>query len=352
MTVYRIKETGLWRYDFYVKGRRYTRKGFTSAAKARSGEHKRREEVTAGLTELFPTFTELVNAWLEAGEATKGARYLTGARQNLNRAFGHLARMRPRDITRGHVEPVLTRLARTRKPATVNAYRRDISAVMNFGVSMGAIPFNPVRAIRTIPDDDHRRPPIPTSALRDLIGASKPRFRALLIFCSQAGCRWVEAARLEWTDIATDEGGRPVAMLTTRKTRRGGVRRRPQPLTPLALEALDLVRGLDAKFVFARKRGGMRLHSADRMQLVRTCKRLKLPVYGWHQIRHWAGYVASRTGKNKRAIAELLGHSDTHSTERYMHATSNELWEMAGALEDALGVDVRGVTKGVTAGEN
>lgn len=339
MTVYRDRRTGLWRFDFVRRRRRWTKKGFTSAAKARQAEYDKRRELDRGLTDAFSTFSLLTDAWLEHGAMSKQAKYLTEVRYRMNRVWRHLANLHPREITRGHIEPTLVRLAKTRKPETVNGYRRDICAILNYGVKLGAIPFNPASGIPRVPDDGRKRQPITTPALKALILGADPDLGARLIFCSQTGCRWVEMARLQEADVIPGE--RPVALLTTRKRRGGNVHRRAQPLTPAALRAIETVRGTwPAGYLFGGPHG-MAVYVTDKLHLDQLCTRVGVGRWSWHQIRHWVGMQAARAGKNRRAIADLLGQQSVSATDRYIHAAAEEVWEMAGELEKAL--DIPGV---------
>lgn len=346
MTVYYDQRTGLWRYDFWWRRRRVSKRGFKSEARARRGEYDRRLELERGLTDPFPTFGELVAAWIEAGERTKRPDTVKNAELVLDKAFAHLALLRPREVTRGHIEPVLNRLAKTRKASTVNNYRSTIGAVCNYGVRMGAMTVNPVAHIELMPRGRSERRPIPTAALRTLIAHAQPDLRALLIFCSQTGCRWIEAARLTWDDVRLGDTP-PVAILVTRKRRGGHVAERRQPLTATAMAAIESMRGNDSEFVFPGTDGKAAQYQTDRWRLQALCRRLKLPAYSFHPIRHWAGTVAAQAGRNRRAIADLLGHHDTGSTDIYTHAVTAELVAMATGLERALALP-GGVTGGVT----
>lgn len=335
MGVYRDTRTGRWRYDFTRAGRRWTRKGFPSAVAARRAEQRKRDDLDRGLTDAFPTFRHLVDAWLLQGASVKTAKYLREVQQRMNRRWAHLAELPPRAITRGHIEPTLMTMARTMKAETVNGYRRDVSAILNYGVALGALAYNPCRGIPRIPDDGERRQAIPTEALRTLIAGADPDLRARLIFCAQTGCRWIEMARLKWTELHVGERG-AVALLTTRKRRGGHVHRRPQPLTAMALDAIESMRGRDAVYVFPSPRGGHALYVTDKLHLDQLCTRAGVGRWSWHQIRHWVGLQAARAGKNRRAIADLLGQQSVSATDRYIHAAAEEVWLMAGELERAL----------------
>lgn len=350
MSVYRDKQTGLWRIDFWLGRRRWTRRGLASRQLARDTETAMRREIRAGTTAPTRTFAELVNAWLTAGESTKTAWRLYTTRKELERAFGHFGPLPADAVTRAMIEPVLGELARTRMASTVNSYRRTLHAVCNYGVATGWMRHNPVHGIPPMPEDEARVEPIPTEHLFALVaGAPSPRFAAKLTFVAQTGCRWVEMARLEWADYYADRTP-PVALLTSRKNRRGAARKRPQPLTAPAVAAIESVRGLHPVAVFVSERGTRSVYTTDLHRLMHLCDRLKLPRYSWHQIRHWAGMRAVQLGKSRKAVADFLGHSDTRTTERYLHALGSEVQEIADHLAAGWVVGPGGGSRGSQGG--
>jgi hypothetical protein len=80
MCVYSVKGKG-WRYDFTLRGTRYTESWFKTKSEARQAEAKRKEEVgnpRPGETQETPTdtiFLEFVNRRLDFVKAYKSASY-------------------------------------------------------------------------------------------------------------------------------------------------------------------------------------------------------------------------------------------------------------------------------------
>jgi len=349
MSVYHDKETGRFRFDFWRRGLRYTGRGFKSAEAARRAENRKRDALERGVTQPFKTLAALIQAWLDAGARTKSRWHLYCARTELGRVFGSLYDIAPDHLTAGHVEPLLTRYAKKHKATTVNSARGKLNAVMNYGVKMGALPFNPLRAVPVQPvDSDDRVEPIPTAHLQQLVLAADVLFAAKLTFIAQTGCRWREHARLKWTEVFLNEP-EPFAVLTTRKNRGGNLRTRPQPLTGPALDAVARMRGIDAVYVFPGPNGGVSKYTTDYQRLITLCDDLNIPQYGFHQLRHWAGMLATSMGKSRRAVADYLGHIGLDATERYMHRLQPELWEVAKRLEREWNDGVAGGTNGGTA---
>jgi integrase len=171
----------------------------------------------------------------------------------------------------------------------------------------------------------------------------------LLVFLSQTGARFIEAKRLTKVDLRRD-GAEPFCLLRTKKRRGGHERVRPQPLTRLALDAIESTANLSPSYVFPDGHGAQLSYRAELKRLHSLCVRLELPLYSFHQVRHWAGGVATAMGKNKKAVATFLGHADTHPTERYLHYVERDMWEVARELEAELSAVIGPPENSVTTG--
>lgn len=346
MTAYRDKQTRLFRYDFYLAGVRYTKRGFATHRAASDAEHELRRELRDGRINPYKTFKELVADYLTVGERTHTASHVNQCKNMFRKRFAHLDNLKPKEITRGHVEAVLNKMFREGYAAVyINQHRALASAALKYGVSVGALGRNVVTEIPRMPEDEAKVEPIPTAHLKQLLLGSSGELRALLLFISQTGCRWRETSRLEWTDVFTDSDP-PFCLLTSRKRRSGAAKKRPQPLTGMAIEGIEMQRGRHQRWVFPAPRRGQSIYYTWKYRLEKLCERLKLPSYGFHQIRHWTGMTATSMGKSRKAVADFLGHTTTAVTERYMHALQPEMWEVARRIEAEL-ADTSGGTPGV-----
>jgi integrase len=327
------KASKSYRYDFVIKGKRYPGpRGFPTKKAARDAEAERRRKIKGDHIDPFPSFRELVGAFLTESQRTKSEDWTYQLEIKLNKAFAHLKDLHPQQITRGHIQPALDKLARTNKPRSVNECRKIINAVLNYGVKMGALPANPVVGIAKTPEPETQVQPISKAHLTKLILAADVRLKALLLFLSQTGARFVEASRLRRLEVFADRA-EPFCELRTRKNRGGHERIRPQPLTAVAVEAIMMTHGLSTEWVFPGVDGGPLKYRTEERRLKRLCKRLRVPAYGFHQVRHWTGLVATSMGKSKKAVANFLGHTNTAATERYLHVLDAEMWDVAKRRE-------------------
>jgi integrase len=300
----------------------------------------------------------MVGAFLNSGLRTKSKEWSYQLEVKLNKGFPNLADLHPREITRGHIEPMIDRIFLENGARSANEYRKIIVSVFNYGMTMSAVDINPAACIPRAPEEESNVQPIPKGHLLQLILATDDQLHRLIVFLSQTAARFGEARRLLSSDIFHEP--RPVCLLKTRKKRGGGERARVQPLTNLALEAIAPLIGERGPLVFRNASGGPLVYRTELGKLHRLCDRLKIPHYGFHQIRHWGGAVATSMGRSKKAVAQFLGQSDTGATERYMHAADPELWEVAQRLEAEIGelpreaaqAQFTGVNSGVNRSKN
>jgi integrase len=334
MGTYRV--SGGYRYHFERGGRRFSGRGFPTRKAALEAERQRRADLDRGLIEPYRTVRELADAWLISGARTKSARWCYQLRVKLDRGFERLMPLRPRDVTVAHVDRCLSDLAGDDRGArSCNEYRKILVALLNYAVRVGVLDRNVARLTARQPEDPAAVNPIDRAHLARLILAADPRLRALLVVQSQTGARFCELARLRAGEVVLD-GPHPFCVLTTHKTTGGHARQRLQPLNGLAASTIaEQIRLTRCRLVFDwAGEAGLHYHTELR-RLHRLCDRLGVPRYSFHQLRHWAGYVATAGGGSKKAVARFLGHSDTGATERYMHAVDAELWAVAERLQDA-----------------
>jgi integrase len=214
--------------------------------------------------------------------------------------------------------------------------------LFRYAVDQEVLVRNPVAKIGREVEPDIEVEWIPKAHLSQLaLAADDPVDKALLTVMAATGARFVQLLRLQWRHLHQDKQGRPVAMFRSRKTRGGKWRVWPQPLNAVAMGSIATLRGRDAVYVFPGRSGGPMIYNTMIDRLHKLCDRLELPRYSFHKVRHLAGHLTSAAGRNQKAIAGYLGHSNPSVTARYMHAVDPELWEIADAMQDEF-IDLAG----------
>lgn len=339
MTVYRRK-TGRWTYDFIEAGMRRTRGGYTTKAEALAAQEFARADVRRGHIPVYSTMGDLVQAYLLDSARRKSAEWTYQLTKKLDKGFGHLATFDVRAVKPAHIQDVMGAMAAAGySAAAMNEYRKIIRAVFAWGVRMEIVERNPANAVDKVPEPDRAPLIMETAHLKRLILAARPDLSSFLLAMSQTGARFRELARLRWSEVFTT-AAEPFAVLTTRKKSGGNERKQPQPLTSVAVRAIESQRGRHAQWVWPASRGGSYNYNTAHKQLQTLTAEMELPAYGFHSVRHWAGYQAAAMGLNRKAVAAFLRHEDSGVTEIYLHAMRPEVWAIARRLEEEMGDDV------------
>lgn len=149
--------------------------------------------------------------------------------------------------------------------------------------------------------------------------ATDANFRHVLLFLDETGARPGEMSSLCWPMIDFERG-----LATLAKHKSGRTRRQPTPriirLTKLVLALLRWLhaRRVDDGVVFRNRRGNPWNRCSLSLRMQRLRKRAGITkdakLYG---LRHKFGTDAAERGFNSTTIAELLGHADPRTTERY-----------------------------------
>lgn len=345
MSAYR-DESGIWRYDFEWKRKRYGARGFRSKQEARAAEQERRHQLLQqSVAEPYPTWGDLATAYVASRRRVVSRAWAYQLERKLAKWCAALWPIRPREVRRGHIEAILGRIYDENSAKSANEYRAIIVAVMTFAVDMGAVTENVAAKLPAYPEQGDPVVPIEAAHLGRLILAADERLADELRFLSQTGARFVEMARLRKADCLLDQPS-PVCLLRTRKHRGRTDRTRLQPLTSAAAAAVrrSISRSV-GDVVFSGATGGRLIYRSELKRLHALCDRLGIPRYSFHQVRHYVATVAVRMGRSRKAVAAFLGQSSTGATERYLHAAEPEAWDIAARLEQAL-IAATGETQG------
>lgn len=175
----------------------------------------------------------------------------------------------------------------------------------------------------------------------------RPRRRLPILTSLVAGLRFSELRALEKADL--DVGGHGLHVRRSRARRATGTpknkRARFQPLPPPVVE--DLRRYMlqtEGQLLFPGKMGGTHSNSAFNRRLREACRLAGVREVTSHGLRRAAGSSYAYLGHGQRVVADLLGHSDVKSTERYTrvydkakHHAVAERWTRMTTPEDGEG---------------
>lgn len=218
--------------------------------------------------------------------------------------------------------------------ALTNAFVRVLKRLYKWGADEDLVPKDPFAKL-TVPPCGQRERVLSRSELRRLYAASTRAFRRLLFVQLHTIARPGEIRQLTWAQI---DWGKRVIVLVKFK---GKLKRRDQlkaRLIPLPLNVLRLLRNLHRKSkdptpagrVFISERGGRPWKPNGVRCAMRSARRRAGLDGGGEQVvcyslRHTSATEAARGGENLKLLAEMMGHANTKTTERYVHLASEDL---------------------------
>src|SRR5271157_5944438 len=153
MSEYFIMGKG-WRYDFMVKGARYTGAWFKTKTETKQAEAQRKEEIRNPKpkeeTQTDMAFLELVNRRLDHVKAYNSSCHYRDHRYLCQRWVKRWENLMCGEITRETVEAYV--LERSKVSAyTANQELRYLRATFNFGIKRGLMSENPTSGIDFLP---------------------------------------------------------------------------------------------------------------------------------------------------------------------------------------------------------
>ena len=343
MSVYSMKGKG-WRYDFTLKGERYTQAWFPTKTKAKQAEAETRKEVLAPQKETqTPTdmnFLELVNRKLDDVEARNSFRYYQDFQYMARRWAQLWGELNCRQITREMIEQFVRRRKKQVSARTANKEIRYLRSVFNFGKKKSWLSTSPVDGIDFFPVDKQVRY-IPTAEDVEKIilharsdkwlMARYPDAPDYLETLRDTLGRMSEINRLKWDDVILEER---YLILYTRKID-GGLSPRKIPMTQRLDEILSLRyahRDPKKPWVFWNPRTG--LPYRDRKSIMkRLCEKAKVSYFRFHPLRHSSASLMDNSNVPTGAIQRILGHKNRKTTEIYLHSVGEYEREAIEMLE-------------------
>jgi integrase len=211
-----------------------------------------------------------------------------------------------------------------------------VQRLYNWDVRMGLLPENPVRSV-ALPDPGQRERVLSPAEVVRLLRAADPAFRNFLMAMRHTIARPQEVRAFQWKHLAYQP--EPMFVLKDFKARkRRKDRKTAARAAPLDDRMLRLLNRLARKrtpapddFVFLNGDGQPWSANAVRCRMRRLRAKLGLgPDENGEQVvaytlRHTSATLASARGVRDKVLAELMGHTNTATTQRYQHLQADHL---------------------------
>lgn len=156
--------------------------------------------------------------------------------------------------------------------------------------------------------------------------------RLVIRIAMTVGSRLGETCALTWQNVDLDER---VLVFTTTKS--GEVKGVPIP-DGLHSELVAWKRDATGEFLFpaTRKSRLPYIYDGVRKSFKKALGKLGISNASFHSTRHTVGSWATQDGVNRRKVAEVLGHRDLKTTDRYSHLDVEHLRSVVRDLETRL----------------
>lgn len=226
--------------------------------------------------------------------------------------------------------------------ASVN---RQFNTIRHFFTSLvmwDVLPYSPMVKLKDLEEITNIRRPWNDFQYKEVFRLAAPWFRDVLVFLRFTGARAGGAEHLKWENVNFE------ARLINVKTRKGRAGRETLYAVPIIGPLKTM---LTTRYEWAKATGraapddhvflNASNNPVNGNHLSRECRRLigkaglsdqKISLHG---IRHHLATRLHQAGASTETIRKYLGHSNTKTTERYLHA---ELSDLRNAAEKAFQV--------------
>jgi len=335
MSVYLIKGKG-WRYDFVLKGERYSEAGFKTKREAKQAEANRREEIKIPVQQtenvMIQTdmaFLDLVNKRLDYVKAYNSERYYTDHFYMARRWIKRWKRLNCNDISADKIQTFLLKRVRETSGITANKELRSLRALFNFGMhpARGWIKNNPTHGIAFFPVEKKiKYVPPKEDVLRVILAADSDTQDYLWTIALTMG-RMSEINRLAWQDVDLQKR---YIVLYTRKKKGGHLTPRKVPMPEKLYQVLSLryaERDKSKSWVFwhrfwdKKAKNWIEKPFKDRSSLMKgLCKKAGVKYFRFHALRHFGASLLDQANIPLGSIQRILGHENRTTTEIYLHS--------------------------------
>lgn len=211
---------------------------------------------------------------------------------------------------------------------------RTFSVVLNYAVQRGYIDANPSVAVRKTPDAKCERFLSPDElarlgeALRERDAGTDAKSVAVIRLLALTGCRRREIEGLRWSEVDLERG---FLRLADSKT---GAK-----VIYLPAAAAEIIgqqpRLAGSSWVFPASWGAS-YHQGTPKVWCRIRQEAGLPEVRLHDLRHTYASQGLAVGASLEVVAELLGHKERRTTERYAHLAREPVRRAANDVADQI----------------
>ncbi|HET6464863.1 MAG TPA: tyrosine-type recombinase/integrase, partial [Nitrospiria bacterium] len=189
---------------------------------------------------------------------------------------------------------------------------------------------NPVRRVAMEKENNSRVRYLTDEEFERLLPECPDWLRPIVMVARYTGMRRENIVTLRWDQVNLF---RKVVLLDqTKNGDRLGI-----PLCEKVLEVFKVqnkVRRLGSPYVFPVADGSHIKGDAVSMAFIRTCRRIGILDFRFHDLRHTFASMLVQRGVDLYRVQRLLGHRDARMTQRYAHLSPENLREAVAVLDE------------------
>jgi len=245
--------------------------------------------------------------------------YRSLSRKHLLPFFG---RMRLSEVGAADVQMFLTEMSKRVAPRTVLSLRNRLSKMFTVAVRWGYVQSNPVKGAQVSElIDVRKRVALTPKQFWALWQELSEPYRTMALVAVLSGMRSGEIFGLRWRYVDFEE--RSILVAETVYQGRSSMPKtkasnRKVFIQDLALEALKQLKSSGSgpdDFVFCTPKGTpFNPNNVRNRVLIPACRRVGIPLIGWHDMRRTFATWSNPTGESLKALQTQLGHTDSRLT--------------------------------------
>jgi integrase len=347
MSVYFVRGKG-WRYDFTLKGTRYTEAWFETKKEAQRAQNKRKEDLLNEKAQKeSPTdmaFFDLANRRLDFLRAYCSEKHYKDTLYYVRRWVKQWDGLSCGEISKGSIESYLVRRKRQASAYTSNKELRLLRALYNFALERQWAVDNLTKGIRFMPEAKKENYVPAKEDVLKVILAARPDTHDYLWTVALTIGRISEINQLKWEDVSFKER---YVVLWTRKKRGGHCKARkipmPNKLYDILLRQFQK-RNKRVPWVFwhrywsRKERNWVVGPYQYRGTVMKSlCKKAGVKYFSYHPLRHFGASLLDRANRPVGEIQRILGHENRKTTELYLHSLGESEREAMGVFDEEFG---------------
>ena len=255
-----------------------------------------------------------------------------GRAKHLNRHLGQklAAGLTVKDVDEYRTKRLgeTTRRKKAPSPASLDREVELLKRMLNYAVSCGSLPSNPVAAVKLLRKPNVRRSVLDDAAFEKLLAASEAHLKPIILVAYDTGMRLREVLGLRWSQVNLKLGFIKLSAEDT-KTEEP----RTVFLTSRVLEALEAQpRHIKGDWVFTNPETEEAWKDVRKV-FRRACKTAKLNGVWFHDLRRSFVTNARRRGVPESVVMRMSGHRTRAVFERYNIVEEDDLRDAVKRIE-------------------